>query len=93
MNSGGTPGHGTRQSARLPVVPDSTEGEAGRGEGAFQAGVSKHGNADPDVTGMPASIKPEIWSKLLREAAAKGAVLVTACEFDEYGRCKLHQHA
>jgi len=30
---------------------------------------------------------------LLKEAASAGSLTVSDCEFDEHGRCKLHQHA
>ena len=88
MNSGGGPGSGSgaaTQSSDLPnalsaigekILPDSLE-EVGQRE-----------NASSDTAASStASAK-----SLLKEAANAGSLTVSDCEFDEHGRCKLHQH-
>jgi type VI secretion system secreted protein VgrG len=88
MNSGGGPGSGSgaaTQSSNLPqalsavgekILPDSLE-EVGQRENA----------SANTAASSTASAKG-----LLKEAANAGSLTVSDCEFDEHGRCKLHQH-
>ena len=88
MNTGGGPGVGTPAAAQAPGAPKSVAPEGvGKDEGAL-AETGQRQNAAAD-TPPPATD----YTALLKESTNKGASVVSDCEYDENGRCTLHQHA
>jgi type VI secretion system secreted protein VgrG len=87
MNSGGGPGSGSGVSDKAPELPAGIVAQAGRSD-AVQLEET-----DQRDTGTSAPQVLADHSTLLKESANHGAPVVSDCEFDEYGRCKLHQHA
>ncbi|GBO89512.1 type VI secretion system Vgr family protein [Marinobacter salsuginis] len=87
MNSGGGPGSGSGVADKAPELPAGIVAQAGR-SGAVH--LEETGQRD---TGKSAPQVLADHSTLLKESANQGAPVVSDCEFDENGRCKLHQHA
>ncbi|OZC35004.1 type IV secretion protein Rhs, partial [Marinobacter vinifirmus] len=83
MNSGGGPGSGSGVGAQTPAKPALiAEHHSPKVEHAQLALASQRFSASG----------AKLRSPLLKQAAREGALSVTNCEFDEHGRCKLHQH-
>ncbi|MFL1455945.1 type VI secretion system Vgr family protein [Marinobacter sp. GN3S48] len=84
MNSGGGPGSGSAASARIPDTPQRIpEDVVPIKDGAVLAGTKQRHDASPDVS----------RAGLLKEAADSGNLAISKCEYDEHGRCILHNHA
>lgn len=92
INSGGAPGSGAGQAAREPQAPQSIHSD------------QPVSGASPDLAqtstrdlAAPAGFVPPALSdergKLLAEAAQQGALSLSECDYDEHGRCRLHQHS
>ncbi|MEP0306249.1 type VI secretion system tip protein TssI/VgrG, partial [Marinobacter sp.] len=83
MNSGGEPGSGAGASAQVPEVPQLlSEGVAPNNDQAVLGGTNQRSNASPDPS----------RASLLKEAADSGNLAIANCEYDEHGRCILHNH-
>ena len=87
MNSGGGPGSGSGVAYKVPELPAEIAGSIGRPEVSQVEETTQRGN------GKSAPQVLADHSTLLKESANQGAPVVSDCEFDENGRCKLHQHA
>ncbi|KMQ75620.1 type VI secretion system Vgr family protein [Marinobacter subterrani] len=87
MNSGGGPGSGSGMADKLPELP------AGIAANKERSDSTRLGTTNQRYTGMSAPQVLSDHSTLLKESANQGASVVSDCEFDENGRCKLHQHA
>jgi type VI secretion system secreted protein VgrG len=87
MNSGGGPGSGSGVAGKTPELPFGLAEESSRQGSARLAETGQRGS------GKSASQVLANYSTLLKESANQGAQVVSDCEFDENGRCKLHQHA
>ncbi|WP_297790406.1 type VI secretion system Vgr family protein, partial [uncultured Marinobacter sp.] len=84
MNSGGGPGSGSAASVRIPDSPQSIpEDVISNKDGAVLAGTNQRHDASPEVS----------RASLLKEAADSGNLAISQCEYDEHGRCILHNHA
>ncbi|MEQ9546788.1 MAG: type VI secretion system tip protein TssI/VgrG [Marinobacter sp.] len=88
MNSGGGPGSGTAAAAMQPEAPQSISPEVEGGEGAAIAETGQRANAEKD-----SPIPVTDYTAVLEESASRGASVISDCEYDENGRCKIHQHA
>jgi len=88
MNSGGGPGSGASIAAKVPVLPSSEGAERVGGDSATLALNSQRSNATADAQNPVTD-----YSALLKESTSKGASIISDCEYDEHGRCTLHQHA
>jgi len=88
MNSGGGPGSGASAAAKVPVLPSSEGAERVGGDSATLALNSQRSNATADAQNPVTD-----YSALLKESTSKGASIISDCEYDEHGRCTLHQHA
>jgi len=83
MNSGGGAGSGSGVGTQTPAKPALVaEHDSPEVEHAELALASQRLSASGAKLRAP----------LLKQAAREGALSVTNCEFDEHGRCKLHQH-
>ncbi|GBO85077.1 type VI secretion system Vgr family protein [Marinobacter salsuginis] len=87
MNSGGGPGSGSGVADKAPALPAGIVGQDG------SSGAAQLEETDQRDTGKSAPQVLADHSTLLKESANQGAPVVSDCEFDENGRCKLHQHA
>ncbi|TGN38508.1 type VI secretion system tip protein VgrG [Marinobacter confluentis] len=89
MNSGGGPGSGSGVSAQAPDLPGivSTIGEKVTPDSLEEVG--QRSNFEGSLI-QSSSLVPE---KTVVAAAKAGGLLVAACEFDDDGNCKLHDHA
>jgi type VI secretion system secreted protein VgrG len=89
MNSGGGPGSGSGASAQAPDLPGSLSaaGEKVTPDSLEEVGQRSNFQGSPT---QPASLVPE---ETVVAAAKAGGLLVAACEFDDDGNCKLHDHA
>uniref|UniRef100_UPI00398313B5 bacteriophage T4 gp5 trimerisation domain-containing protein n=1 Tax=Marinobacter sp. TaxID=50741 RepID=UPI00398313B5 len=87
MNSGGGPGSGSGVGAKGPELP------VGLTEGSIRASAEELAETGQRSSGKSAPKVLADYSTLLKESANQGAQVVSDCEFDENGRCKLHYHA
>jgi type VI secretion system secreted protein VgrG len=87
MNSGGGPASGSGVAYKVPELPAVIAGLTGGSEVSQLEETTQRGN------GKSAPQVLADHSTLLKESANQGAPVVSDCEFDENGRCKLHQHA
>lgn len=87
MNSGGGPGSGSGVADKAPELPAGIVGKDG------SPGAAQLEETDQRDTGKSAPQVLADHSTLLKESANQGTPVVSDCEFDENGRCKLHQHA
>ncbi|AZT85770.1 type VI secretion system tip protein VgrG [Marinobacter sp. NP-4(2019)] len=88
MNSGGGPGSGTAAAPMQPEAPQSINPEVEGGGGAAMAETGQRANADK-VSPIPVTD----YTSVLEESANRGASVISDCEYDENGRCKVHRHA
>ncbi|GGE55598.1 type IV secretion protein Rhs [Streptosporangium jomthongense] len=88
MNSGGGPGSGSAAAVQASVLPNTTEVEYASGSPTALAINRQRSNATAET---PEPVTD--YSALLKESTNKGATIVSDCEYDEHGRCTLHQHA
>ncbi|MDX1636198.1 MAG: type VI secretion system tip protein TssI/VgrG, partial [Marinobacter sp.] len=92
MNSGGSPGSGTGASAQAPNQPGVlADQEQPDNASAQLAEAAQRQNASGNPAQAMVSAQAN-HAPLLKQAAREGALTVTACEFDEHGRCTLHNH-
>ncbi|MFV8571594.1 bacteriophage T4 gp5 trimerization domain-containing protein, partial [Marinobacter sp. SBS5] len=92
MNSGGGPGSGSATAEQEPLKPPRLGDQEQPSNGAdYLAETSQRANALEESSWSLASANVG-KAPLLKQAAQEGALTVTACEFDEHGRCALHQH-
>jgi type VI secretion system secreted protein VgrG len=100
MNSGGGPGSGTAAAVKAPDLPQAMTAAGEKTAPGGLANVEQRADAAPraaNATGFAASaatVKATLapGKTALKEAASAGSLTVSDCEFDEGGRCKLHQH-
>ena len=85
MNSGGGPGSGISAAVKTASLPQLMTAVREIVTSDRLADVGQRTDAVP-ATATPAKT-------VLKEAASAGSLTVSDCEFDEHGRCKLHQHA
>ena len=92
INSGGAPGSGSGQAAREPQAPQSIHSD----QPVSVASPELARTSTRDLA-APAGLVPSALSdergKLLAEAAQQGALTLSECDYDEHGRCRLHQHS
>ncbi len=86
MNSGGGPGSGSGVAVQVPVLPPNLAVATGKSDS-----VTLSENSQRDFGASTANTLAD-YTTLLKESANQGAPVVSDCEFDENGRCKLHQH-
>ncbi|SOB78225.1 type VI secretion system secreted protein VgrG [Marinobacter sp. LV10R510-11A] len=88
MNSGGGPGSGASAAAKVPALPSSEGPERIGGNSAKLALNDQRSNATAEAQHPVTD-----YSALLKESTSKGASIISDCEYDEHGRCTLHQHS
>ena len=93
MNSGGSPGNGADIAVQTPLSPELVEaGEKVSTAEAALADTGTRANASGPTPAVSSGSQTASRSALLREAAQQGALTISECEYDEHGRCTLHQH-
>ncbi|KKN28960.1 hypothetical protein LCGC14_0849060, partial [marine sediment metagenome] len=88
MNSGGGPASGSAAAVTTPGRPQAMTAAGAKTAPGGLADVGQRANAVPGAAN--ATLAPARTA--LREAASVGNLTVSDCEFDELGRCKVHQH-
>ena len=103
MNSGGGAGGGTAAALTTPDLPHAMTavgektapgGLADVGQRADAASVATNATGFAAASAATATVKATLapTKTVLKEAANAVSLTASDCEFDERGRCKLHQH-
>jgi len=90
INSGGAPGSGSGASAQMPEPPLILGGSQSPEPASieFQGSATRKNGAAEVIS---ASALPTLGAAAAR-AAKSGQTFVSGCEFDNSGRCVLHEH-
>ena len=90
INSGGAPGSGSGVSAQVPETPQILGGSQSPEPASieFQGSATRKNGAAEVIS---ASALPTLGAAAAR-AAKSGQTFVSGCEFDNSGRCVIHDH-
>ncbi|MDO6823039.1 type VI secretion system Vgr family protein [Marinobacter sp. 1_MG-2023] len=92
MNSGGGPGSGSKVSAQAPLRPSSLSAQEQPDHATAELARASERPSASYKPLSPSMAHQTNRAGLLKLAAQEEALTVTACVFDEHGRCTLHQH-
>ncbi|MGB1951168.1 MAG: bacteriophage T4 gp5 trimerization domain-containing protein, partial [Marinobacter sp.] len=91
MNSGGGPGSGSGASAQVPEVPTILDEAQIPERSSTQLEGTEARNGGPSDQVAPSALQAVGVSAITR-AAKGGQTFVSGCEFDNSGRCVIHDH-